>query len=94
MGAVSSKKNILHYSVVRKTTTENVINFWEAVNRRFKLDDIVVVMDNHKAHSKVTCERLEELGAIVLKLPVASSPLNPIEMVWGLVKQKWRNLLC
>jgi transposase len=51
-------------------------------------------MDNHRAHTKYACEKLEEYGAIVLKLPVCSSTLNSIELVWGVLKQKWRWLLC
>jgi transposase len=94
MGAVSSKRNILHYSVTYKTTEANVLSFWETVSQRFRLDEVVIVMDNHRAHSKKVCERLEELGAIILKLPVSSSTLNPIELVWGVVKQKWRIVLC
>ena len=94
MEAVSSKRNILHYSVTYKTTEANVLSFWETVSQRFRLDEVVIVMDNHRAHFKKVCERLEELGAIILKLPVSSSTLNPIELVWGVVKQKWRIVLC
>ena len=65
MGAVSSTRSILHYSVCFKTTEENFINFWENVKRRFSLEDVVVVMDNHRAHTKYACEKLEEYGAIV-----------------------------
>ena len=94
MGAISSTRSILHYSVCFQTTELNVIKFWNQVNRRFPKDNVVVVMDNHRAHTKFACEKLEEYGAIVLKLPVCSSTLNPIELVWGVLKQKWRWLLC
>ena len=54
----------------------------------------MLVLDNHRAHhSKVACEFLVNKLWKVLFLPPYSSELNPIELVWSLMKRQWRKEL-
>ena len=52
-------------------------------------------MDNHKAHRDKVLRRTawQEHGVEFAYLPAASSVLNPVERLWGLIKAKWANKL-
>jgi transposase len=51
----------------------------------------VVVMDNLRAHhGACVTQIIESFGACVLYLPPYSPDLNPIEMVWSVMKHKLR----
>lgn len=57
---------------------------------RLKPDD-VVVMDNLRSHHGGSISKIiESFGAHVLYLPPYSPDLNPIEMVWSMMKQRLR----
>lgn len=57
---------------------------------RLQADD-VVIMDNLRAHHGVNVRPiLEQFGVHVLYLPPYSPDLNPIELVWSIVKRKLR----
>ena len=51
-------------------------------------------MDNHTSHHTCRVKRLLEQNKIEYRyLPVASSELNPIELVWSVFKHWWRELV-
>lgn len=57
---------------------------------RLEVDD-VVIMDNLRAHHGANVQSiLQNFGVHVLYLPPYSPDLNPIELVWSLVKRKLR----
>lgn len=52
---------------------------------------VVLVADNHPAHhSKRVKEYCERVGLEIKFLPAYSSPLNPVERLWALVKHRWK----
>jgi len=49
-------------------------------------------MDNHGAHtSEVVRRMMANKGIIRDFIPPTSSPLNPIETLWAIVRKKWIN---
>ena len=52
-----------------------------------------VVLDNLKIHKAKKLEAVYDEDFRELYLPPYSSPLNPIEWLWAMVKQKWSKQL-
>ena len=53
-------------------------------------DPAVVVQDNLSVHKAGPVMRLYDPGFRHMFLPTYSSVLNPIERVWNVIKQEWR----
>ena len=54
----------------------------------------MIVLDNHSAHHARSVTGYEaNKGFTLLFMPPYSSPLNPIERVWAIFKQKWSKYL-
>jgi hypothetical protein len=48
----------------------------------------ILVLDNHPAHKSITVkQRLSAAGVTVIYLPVCASYLNPIEVLWAVLKR-------
>ena len=53
----------------------------------------VIVLDNHRAHTSVQVEEaFEELEIETSFLPKCASELNPVEKIWGVMKQSWKKI--
>ena len=92
LGAMSAGH--LFYRLGESTNREVVFKFFEQLAQAYDLRGSVIVLDNHRAHhvNEVT-DLLRSKGAETLFLPPATSILNPIEVLWSVVKQRWRKLL-
>ena len=92
LGAMSAGH--FFYRLGESTNREVVFKFFEQLAQAYDLQGSVVVLDNHRAHhvEEVT-GLLRSKGAETLFLPPATSILNPIEVLWSLVKKRWRNVL-
>ena len=67
-----------------------VYKFFEHLGKEHDLRGAVIVLDNHRAHKVEEVEQLLlRLGAETLFLPPASSVMNPIEVLWAVVKRRW-----
>ena len=96
MGAISNKDKFFRFYIAPEgtgTSYETVGDFFTNLNEDRKLEDVVIVLDRHPSHNQQTEQLLENMGAIVLKLPVCTSFFNPVEFCWGWIKQRWRNKL-
>ena len=76
------------------TNSDTIHDFISALHEKHGLNGTVLVMNNHTAHhSRQVKELAEDLGCHLLFLPLASSVLNPIELIWSHLKRKWRDEL-
>ena len=70
----------------------NIVKFkvWlDELRARHFFDDICLVMDNLRVHhSKLSIERMDELGLEYVFTPAYSPDLNPIESVFSIFKGK------
>lgn len=98
IGAISPA-GIVHWERLRGSFKNESCNSWlrkclqAATANGIQIADIVVVIDNAPAHSKVEQVFQEEEfhGGIVLRLAPYSPMLNPIEHVWSAVKANIKN---
>ena len=93
-GAISTHHEPL-FGIYDNTTIVNGLDFLEKMSSWADVDEpYLVVLDRHPSH---TSRRLAEAfpKRWTLKyMPPASSMLNAIEWVWGVLKQRVRDLLC
>ena len=80
------------YQVVKGTRKETEMAFLRHLKRNvIRPEEVVVVMDNHRAHTSAdTLELMEQLGLESINLPTYSSSLNPVEFAWNSLKKLWR----
>ena len=75
-----------------KTDTLSAVSFFEhihSVQSRFdSAANTVIVLDGHTSHyTERLTSTLTQWGYSILYLPPVSSPLNPIETCWALLKR-------
>ena len=76
------------------TNGKVVYEFFASMARAHDLRGATIILDNHSAHyNKGVLELMEQVGAELLFLPPASSTLNCIEVLWGLLKMRYRKAL-
>ena len=94
-GAISNKRPELKYLIAKSTNKEDTVNFFEKLKREWEgFWNVIVVMDNHRAHhSNIVQDLLNKDGVDLMFLPPISSPLNPIEKVWSCLKHHWTRRL-
>ena len=64
---------------------KHVVKEWPSVT------DATFVLDQHRAHNSILLnEYMSQEGLHTKYLPVASSALNPIELVWATMKRYWK----
>ena len=73
------------------TNRKIVYEFFFSMAQAHNLKHSVIVLDNHKSHHTPDIQELcFELGCELLYLPSASSVLNPVEVLWAIIKHRWR----
>jgi len=82
MGVVGGEKIKFIYKTYEKTDTKTCLKFlryiFRTIKRKHKLEDCVIVLDNHSAHgSNKVKDLFKEKGVLYCYLPVYSSALNP-----------------
>lgn len=91
LGAISQQRGLVHFEVI--VGSNNAITFSNFISR---LKDkskgpSVVIMDNLSVHkSKVVADLFDTDSFKQLFLPPYSSPLNPIERLWAVIKRSWK----
>ncbi len=99
MCQISSTTPILTYLVDGNTVADDLLHF---VNKGVESGNIssgdFLIMDNCRVHNAVAIQKrlmemMEEVGFRIVFLPAYSPELNPIEFIFGIVKNKIRNLL-
>ena len=91
IGIITNQRKDLDYKVIESTNMVEVLEYLKTFN--FKRGSILV-MDNHRSHhSKIVMAYLKEIGVQALFMPVNSSPLNPIELVWGTFKSYFSDFI-
>jgi transposase len=98
IGAITST-GILHWERHRGSFKNDTCNAWvrrclqAAIASGHQAADIVLVIDNAPAHSKIeqVLDEEEFHGGVVLRLAPYSPMLNPIEHVWSAVKAHIKN---
>ena len=95
IGAISNKRPDMVYLLAESTNKQATKDFFLKMNRQWAgVHEAVIVMDNHPAHhSHLVEDCLNNIEVDCLFLPPNSSPLNPIERVWGTLKHWWKTYL-
>ena len=88
LGAISKDWRNMVYSYGEKTSVEFVVPFIHKVYRnKIPYRKMVIVLDNHRAHTAIATKQTAELlGIKLLFSPPTESHLNPIENMWGIFK--------
>ena len=91
LGAISSKRDLCVRQIGNSTNNDTVAYFWGKFLENTSLQGSVIVWDNHRSHWNPDIRKaLICAGAYLLFLPASSSFMNPIELLWGWLKKKWR----
>lgn len=95
MGAISNKSKEMIYTIDKGTSSNTVISFLRHFATQVdQIESIVFVLDNCSSHtSEVTMAKFSELAITTCFMPTYSSPLNPVEHVWALLKKQWKDKL-
>jgi len=90
IGAINQDGMIVHTTIVDgSNTADTFVPFLAELKQR--VPRAVVVLDNLAVHhSRRAKEIFDRKQFRSLYLPAYSSPLNPIETLWHLVKDRWR----
>lgn len=68
---------------------EYVCEFLEKIVEKNEKKNIILILDNSKAHHAIkTVERARKLGIILVFLPPYSPDLNPVEFIWKTIKRE------
>ena len=87
IGAISNKESRIYYKIGETTNIDNFFEFLMMLNENKKINNKLLVMDNHKAyHNKEIIEYIKSKGGEVLFMPPSSSYFNPIETIWSSLK--------
>ena len=90
IAGISEKRGLIHYEVFAgSNTADTFITFLVNLKLRCR-QPAVVVQDNLSVHKASKVMQLYGQGFRHMFLPTYSSVLNPIEKVWNIVKQEWR----
>jgi transposase len=91
LGALDREGIVAHTSQEGAMTRADVERFFRVALLPRLLPGSVLVLDNASIHKGGQIERLaRRAGCRVLYLPPYSPDLNPIELVWGIVKRAVR----
>ena len=50
IGAINNKKQQIYYNITNNTSTLTVLEYFRYLNKKIKLKNKVIIMDNHPAH--------------------------------------------
>jgi len=88
IAAISAERGVDHIAMYRDSVNVDKFKlFLQELRDKYFFDDICLYMDNLSVHrSKVTKERMNELGFGYIFGPSYSPDLNPIESVFSIAK--------
>lgn len=90
IGAISQERGLVHYEVFPDSNnSERFGNFLRALKMKCEGKKVVVVQDNLRIHHARVLHEIYNENFHRIMLPTYSSELNPIEMLWSVVKRKW-----
>lgn len=90
IGAISMERGLVHYEVLEEhNNTDVFLNFMTALKSKCEGKKVLVVLDNHTIHYSKKLDSVYDQNFKEMFLPIYSSPLNPIERLWGYMKRIW-----
>ena len=98
MALRNSEHKLIEPMVYQGTADSNtVLNYFENILPRLKPTNeqniSIVIMDNASYHKSQDLKDLfKEHNCLIIFLPPYSPDLNPIENIWGTIKQELKNL--
>ena len=95
IGAISETRGLFHHHIISESNNADHFEvFLLGLKRKCEGRRTLLILDNLRIHYSKKLNRIYSKDFKVMFLPPYSSPLNPIERLWGLLKHKWqRNLL-
>jgi transposase len=94
-GAISNKSERLFFKIFKHGNAENFEEFLLYLLEVYpQARDAIIVGDYAGAHTKKNVTDFLDTQGMVMKFqPSNSCIVNPIEHVWGTIKQQWTKLL-
>jgi transposase len=94
IGAISAARGLVHAEVLSESNNAEIFrNFIEALKAKCAGRRVLLVMDNLRIHHAKLLHGTYGADFREMFLPPYSSPLNPIERLWSVLKRAWtRNL--
>ena len=90
IGAISQERGLVHFEVFEESNNSDLFtNFIINLKNKCEGKRVVVVLDNLKIHYTKKLEAVYDQDFKEIFLPTYSSQLNPIEILWSVVKRKW-----
>jgi len=90
IGAISQERGLVHIELLDDTNDKGHFqHFLIALKNKCQGRRVVVVLDNLRIHHAKVMDEVYDQDFKEMFLPTYSSPLNPIEVLWSLVKRRW-----
>ena len=84
------ERGLVYYEVLQEHNNADIfMNFMKALKSKCEGMKVLVVLDNHSIHYSKKLDEIYDPNFKEMFLPVYSSPLNPIERLWGYMKRIW-----
>ena len=90
IGAISEERGLIHHHMIYESkNTENFENFLLGLKTKCEGKRVIIVLDNLRIHYANKLNPIYTNDFKLMFLPLYSSPLNPIERPWSVLKRKW-----
>ena len=87
---ISQLRGLVHYEIIAESNNaEHFEKFLINLKKKSEGLKTLVVLDNLRIHYSKKLQYLFDGDFQKMFLPPYSSQLNPIEILWGLLKRKW-----
>ena len=93
IAAISEKQGLVHYKLISGSNNKSTFKDFVIEMVRKVKGEAVVYMDNLTVHHATAVKDAFNDRVRPRYLPKYSCTLNPIEHLWGIVKEKWRRAM-
>jgi len=94
IGAISLERGLIHYEIFDESNNADRFgHFLTGLKNKCQNRLVAVVQDNLRIHYSKALQGTYGVGFVRHMLPTYTCALNPIETLWALVKNKWRQNL-
>ena len=89
IGAISEERGLIHHHMIcESNNTENFEKFLLGLKAKCEGMRVIIILDNLRIHYAKKLNPIYTKDFKLMFLPPYSSPLNPIERLWSVLKRK------
>jgi transposase len=94
IGAISQERGLVHLELLDESNNASHFqHFLIGLKNKCSGRRVIMVLDNLRIHHAKMLTGIYDETFKEMFLPTYSSPLNPIEVLWSVVKRKWTKQL-